>query len=159
MGSDISTYQSVVNKMYAVRFVNMMYLSFGSTFGGLLYGINKIPTFYSWVAYLSTGFWSNTGILTVILRNQELPCRELAEGATASTVVIGQECQVNGNVLLSAVGISDRWYLPTYGLVFLSLGSLFWLLLLYPVLVRPWSHQVRGWREEGSDEQATKSRS
>ena len=105
--------------MKTVRFLNLVYLSYGSTFGGLLYGINKVPTFYSWAAYLSTGFWSNTGILTVLLRNLELPCREV-EGGDA---IVGQACQVNGNVLLSAVGISDRWYLPTYGLVFLSAGG------------------------------------
>ncbi|GMH68075.1 hypothetical protein TrST_g11425 [Triparma strigata] len=154
--SDLGTFKDEIDKLHVVRFFSLMYLSFGSTFGGLLYGINKIPSFYSALAYTSTGFWSNTGILTVVLRNQDLPCRDLdgEEGSDNSAVDsgVGKECGVSGNVLLSAVGISDRWYLPTYGLVFLSVGTVVLGLLLYPILVRPWHKSLSMEVEDGGDE-------
>jgi len=98
------------------RFFSMLYLSFGSTFGGLLYGIDKIPKLFQYMSYLSTGFWSNTGVLVVVLRNQELPCNELV--GIGGDGDVGAKCGISGNIILKGLGISERWYLPTYGLVF-----------------------------------------
>jgi hypothetical protein len=101
----------------------------------LLYGIDKVPPFYQYVSHLSTGFWSNTGILAVVLRNKELPCNKIEDMSGAD---VGQDCDVNGNLLLSAVGISEKTYLPTGGMVFLCGGIIFSLMSTYLFIVKPW---------------------
>jgi ABC-type multidrug transport system ATPase subunit len=134
--SDIGTANEAEVKCQFARFFSLLYLSFGSTFGGLLYGIEKIPTMFQIMSYASTGFWSNTGVLIVVLRNQDLPCNELLVGEDEEENVTGAACGVSGNVILTSLGLSERWYLPTYGLVFLVVGSLVFLGLLLLLLAR-----------------------
>lgn len=116
--------------------------SFGSTFGGLLYGIDKVPPLYQYISHASTGFWSNTGILAVVLRNKELPCNKLADSSTGSSDV-GKDCEVNGNLILSAVGISEKWYLPTGGMIFLCCGIIFTILTTFLFIVKPWHQPLK----------------
>uniref|UniRef100_A0A7S2VVU3 ABC transporter domain-containing protein n=1 Tax=Triparma pacifica TaxID=91992 RepID=A0A7S2VVU3_9STRA len=136
--NDIGTLELAVEKLYLVRFLSLMYLSFGSTFGGLLYGIDKIPSFYKYMSYASTGFWSNTGILSVVLRNQDLTCN-----SPESSSDVGQSCDVNGNLILAAIGVSEKYYIPTGGMVFLCCGILMTVFTTYILIVRPWHKPLK----------------
>jgi len=128
------TYQDSERKGKFARLVSLSYMSLGVTFGGTMYSADKIPRVFEFLSFLSSGYWSNMGILAVVLQGQELPCHLTASNETAARGA-GAACGIQGNVLLKGIGISDRPAIPTFGLLILLIGSLITAALVFPALV------------------------
>ena len=99
----------------------------------------QIPVAFEWLSYISTGYWSNMGVLSVVLKGQKMPCRSTSNETEISS---GVSCGITGNVLLKAIGISDRPEVPTGGLLILLILYIVVTSLVFPVLVKSLEQEI-----------------
>ena len=104
----------------AVQFWVLAYTGLGVAFGGLMYRVDQISSFFKVLSYTSAGYYTQTGIMAVVLHAiRDGEC--LSEGTHGSC---GGVANQRAALYASLAEMSKTPFIPTYGLLILCLGCL-----------------------------------
>jgi ABC-type multidrug transport system ATPase subunit len=132
--SELDPLDKSVREASDLHFATICYTGLGVAFGGLMYRVDKIDPLFKMLSYTSSVYYTQTGIMAVVmdsLENYECP--------TSMTAAAYATCKAKTDVFSAAAAsiVGPIHWIPTYALVILVVGSLLlcvWIALLF---IRP----------------------